>query len=149
MNNLITDQDFFALRSVKIPVKKFSLLTEAHNFPKSRQVSRSASASCSTELSDPSLVPESFSTETAGNFLKEVDRDIEQIVKCNATKRENLSEVVSALSAQQLSFEPDGKSTKRKDPYYGADWGMGWWTAVVIMVVVGIVTPIFYLLYYV
>ncbi|XP_053160026.1 lysM and putative peptidoglycan-binding domain-containing protein 3 [Hemicordylus capensis] len=148
VNNLITDQDFFALRSIKIPVKKFSLLTESQCFPKSRQISRSASTVYSEEYPDPSLPPESFSTETVGNFLKEVDRDIEQIVKCNATKRENLNEVVSALSTQQLSFEPDGKSIKRKDPYYGADWGIGWWTAVVIMVVVGIVTPVFYLLYY-
>ncbi|XP_066473800.1 lysM and putative peptidoglycan-binding domain-containing protein 3 [Tiliqua scincoides] len=144
VNNLITDQDFFALRSIKIPVKKFSLLTETHCFPKSRQVSRSASA----ESPETSLADESFSTETAGNFLKEVDHDIEQIVKCNATKRENLNEVVSALSTQQLSFEPDGRTIKRKDPYYGADWGIGWWTAVVIMVVVGIITPVFYLLYY-
>ncbi|ETE65237.1 hypothetical protein E2320_017579 [Naja naja] len=149
VNNLITDQDFFALRTIKIPVKKFSLLTETHCFPKNRQNSRSAASSYSTEFSDSSLAPELFSsTETAGNFLKEVDRDIEQIVKCNATKRENLNEVVSALSTQQLNFEPDGKPVRQKDPYYGADWGIGWWTAVVIMVVVGIITPVFYLLYY-
>ncbi|KAL7988904.1 lysM and putative peptidoglycan-binding domain-containing protein 3 [Vipera latastei] len=149
VNNLITDQDFFALRTIKIPVKKFSLLTETHCFPKNRQNSRSASSSYSAEFSDSSLAPELFSsTETAGNFLKEVDRDIEQIVKCNATKRENLNEVVSALSTQQLNFEPDGKPIRQKDPYYGADWGIGWWTAVVIMVVVGIITPVFYLLYY-
>uniref|UniRef100_A0A0B8RUD6 LysM and putative peptidoglycan-binding domain-containing protein 3 n=1 Tax=Philothamnus irregularis TaxID=1899461 RepID=A0A0B8RUD6_9SAUR len=149
VNNLITDQDFFALRTIKIPVKKFSLLTETHCFPKNRQNSRSASSSYSTEFSDSSLAPELFSsTETAGNFLKEVDRDIEQIVKCNATKRENLNEVVSALSTQQLNFEPDGKPVRQKDPYYGADWGIGWWTAVVIMVIVGIITPVFYLLYY-
>uniref|UniRef100_A0A6B2F6W8 LysM and putative peptidoglycan-binding domain-containing protein 3 n=1 Tax=Bothriechis nigroviridis TaxID=88079 RepID=A0A6B2F6W8_BOTNI len=149
VNNLITDQDFFALRTIKIPVKKFSLLTETHCFPKNRQNSRSASSSYSAEFSDSSLAPELFSsTETAGNFLKEVDRDIEQIVKCNATKRENLNEVVSALSTQQLNFEPDGKPIRQKDPYYGADWGIGWWTAVVIMVIVGIITPVFYLLYY-
>ncbi|XP_061478166.1 lysM and putative peptidoglycan-binding domain-containing protein 3 isoform X2 [Rhineura floridana] len=149
VNNLITDQDFFALRAIKIPVKKFSVLTETHCFPKSRQVSRAASTLYSTESPDGSLAAEPFSsTETVGNFLKEVDRDIEQIVKCNATKRENLNEVVSALSTQQLIFEPDSKPIKRKDPYYGADWGIGWWTAVVIMVVVGIITPVFYLLYY-
>nr|XP_060617753.1 lysM and putative peptidoglycan-binding domain-containing protein 3 [Anolis sagrei ordinatus] len=147
VNNLITDQDFFALRAIKIPVKKFSVLTETHCFPK-RQVSRSASTSFPAEFPDTSLAAEPLSNETVGNFLKEVDRDIEQIVKCNATKRENLNEVVSALSTQQSNFEPDGKTGKRKDPYYGADWGIGWWTAVVIMVVVGIITPVFYLLYY-
>uniref|UniRef100_A0A8C8RVV2 LysM and putative peptidoglycan-binding domain-containing protein 3 n=1 Tax=Pelusios castaneus TaxID=367368 RepID=A0A8C8RVV2_9SAUR len=150
VNNLITDQDFFALRSIKIPVKKFSVLTETHCSPKGKQVSRPASSiQYSPEFQETSPDSDSFScNETVSNFLKEVDRDIEQIVKCNDTKRENLNEVVSALSAQQISFESDAKTRKCKDPYYGADWGIGWWTAVVIMLVIGIITPVFYLLYY-
>uniref|UniRef100_A0A8C7EBM2 LysM and putative peptidoglycan-binding domain-containing protein 3 n=1 Tax=Nothoprocta perdicaria TaxID=30464 RepID=A0A8C7EBM2_NOTPE len=147
VNNLLSDQDFFALRSIKIPVKKFSVLTETHMSPKGRAALRAAHSS--SEAQGTSSPSDKFSAnETAGNFLKEVDRDIEQIVKCNDTKRENLDEVVSALAAQQVCFETDGKAKKCKDPYYGADWGIGWWTAVVIMLVIGIVTPVFYLLYY-
>ncbi|NXT16581.1 LYSM3 protein, partial [Prunella fulvescens] len=146
VNNLINDQDFFALRSVKIPVKKFSVLTETHISPKGRPALRPAL--CSPEVQETSLSDKFSANETAGNFLKEVDRDIEEIVKCNDTKRENLNEVVSALAAQQICFETDGKTKKCKDPYYGADWGIGWWTAVVIMLIIGIVTPVFYLLYY-
>ncbi|NWS77103.1 LYSM3 protein, partial [Crotophaga sulcirostris] len=146
VNNLINDQDFFALRSIKIPVKKFSVLTETHVSPKGRPVLRPPH--CFPDVQEASQ-PDKFSAnETAGNFLKEVDRDIEEIVKCNDTKRENLNEVVSALAAQQVCFETDGKTKSCKDPYYGADWGIGWWTAVVIMLVIGIVTPVFYLLYY-
>uniref|UniRef100_A0A8C5UKS5 LysM and putative peptidoglycan-binding domain-containing protein 3 n=1 Tax=Malurus cyaneus samueli TaxID=2593467 RepID=A0A8C5UKS5_9PASS len=146
VNNLINDQDFFALRSIKIPVKKFSVLTETHISPKGRPGLRPAL--CSPEVQETSLCDKFSANETAGNFLKEVDRDIEEIVKCNDTKRENLNEVVSALAAQQICFETDGKIQKCKDPYYGADWGIGWWTAVVIMLIIGIVTPVFYLLYY-
>ncbi|NXN05758.1 LYSM3 protein, partial [Sylvia borin] len=146
VNNLINDQDFFALRSVKIPVKKFSVLTETHVSPKGRPAL--LPALCSAEVQETSLCDKFSANETAGNFLKEVDRDIEEIVKCNDTKRENLNEVVSALAAQQICFETDGKTKKCKDPYYGADWGIGWWTAVVIMLIIGIVTPVFYLLYY-
>lgn len=149
VNNLISDQDFFALRSIKIPVKKFSLLTETLYPAKGRQASRPSPVHCAPEQED--IVPANdslSSTESAGSFLKEVDRDIEQIVKCTDTKRENLNEVVSALTAQQIRFEPDTKSSQHKDPYYGADWGIGWWTAVVIMLIVGIITPVFYLLYY-
>ncbi|XP_057229007.1 lysM and putative peptidoglycan-binding domain-containing protein 3 [Malurus melanocephalus] len=146
VNNLINDQDFFALRSIKIPVKKFSVLTETHISPKGRPALRPAL--CSPEVQETSLCDKFSANETAGNFLKEVDRDIEEIVKCNDTKRENLNEVVSALAAQQICFETDGKIQKCKDPYYGADWGIGWWTAVVIMLIIGIVTPVFYLLYY-
>ncbi|NWV63765.1 LYSM3 protein, partial [Malurus elegans] len=146
VNNLINDQDFFALRSIKIPVKKFSVLTETHISPKGRPALRPAL--CSPEVQETSLCDKFSANETAGNFLKEVDRDIEEIVKCNDTKRENLNEVVSALATQQICFEADGKIQKCKDPYYGADWGIGWWTAVVIMLIIGIVTPVFYLLYY-
>ncbi|KAM6222233.1 lysM and putative peptidoglycan-binding domain-containing protein 3 [Rhynchocyon petersi] len=149
VNNLISDQDFFALRSVRIPVKKFSSLTETLYLPKGRQASRPSSIQCASEQQDIEPANDSLSSsESAGSFLKEVDRDIEQIVKCTDTKRENLNEVVSALTAQQIHFEPDNKNTQRKDPYYGADWGIGWWTAVVIMLIVGIITPVFYLLYY-
>lgn len=147
VNNLISDQDFFALRSIKIPVKRFSSLTETLHPLKGRQGLHPPPAPC---VEEQEIVPaDSFSSsESAGSFLKEVDRDIEQIVKCTDTKKENLNEVVSALTAQQIRFEPDNKSVPRKDPYYGADWGIGWWTAVVIMLIVGIVTPVFYLLYY-
>ncbi|XP_040396090.1 lysM and putative peptidoglycan-binding domain-containing protein 3 isoform X2 [Cygnus olor] len=99
VNNLINDQDFFALRSIKIPVKKFSVLTETHASPKGRPVLRPAH--CSPEVLETSPSDKFSANETAGNFLKEVDRDIEEIVKCNDTKRENLNEVVSALAAQQ------------------------------------------------
>ncbi|XP_007467458.1 PREDICTED: lysM and putative peptidoglycan-binding domain-containing protein 3 [Lipotes vexillifer] len=148
VNNLISDQDFFALRSIKIPVKKFSSLTETLYPPKGRQTSRPSSVQYLSEQQEV-LSANDFlsSSESAGSFLKEVDRDIEQIVKCTDTKRENLNEVVSALTAQ-VRFEPDNKNIQRKDPYYGADWGIGWWTAVVIMLIVGIITPVFYLLYY-
>ncbi|EHH54398.1 LysM and putative peptidoglycan-binding domain-containing protein 3 [Macaca fascicularis] len=149
VNNLISDQDFFALRSIKIPVKKFSSLTETLCPPKGRQTSRHSSVQYSSEQQEILPANDSLAySDSAGSFLKEVDRDIEQIVKCTDNKRENLNEVVSALTAQQIRFEPDNKNTQRKDPYYGADWGIGWWTAVVIMLIVGIITPVFYLLYY-
>lgn len=83
----------------------------------------------------------------------EKDKDIEQLVKSTGPSRSSLSEVVSSLTLQQQPQQPllgevEFKPTQKKDPYYGADWGMRWWTAVAIMLVVGIVTPVFYLLYY-
>lgn len=148
VNNLISDQDFFALRSIKIPVKRFSSLTETLHPLKGRQGLHLPPVLYGEEQERVPADESLASSESAGSFLKEVDRDIEQIVKCTDTKQESLNEVVSALAAQQIRFEPDNKSVRRKDPYYGADWGIGWWTAVVIMLIVGIITPVFYLLYY-
>ncbi|XP_067838929.1 lysM and putative peptidoglycan-binding domain-containing protein 3 isoform X2 [Heptranchias perlo] len=148
VNNLINDQDFFALRSIKIPVKKITLLGETHSPTKSRLVPRAALESNAQFQESNTGVDSSSSNDNADSFLREVDKDIERIVKSHDTTREHLNEVVSALSTQPFYQAADRKILPRKDPHYGADWGMRWWNAVMIMLVVGIVTPVFYLLYY-
>lgn len=157
-NNLLTEQDFFGLRSIKIPVKRFSVLTETHNTAPLGSASPSGArrlpqispvTSLPTESSTDSS---SSSTDSVEGFLLEKDKDIERLVKSTGPSRSSLNEVVSSLTLQQqqplLGGEVEYKPAQRKDPYYGADWGMRWWTAVAIMLVVGIVTPVFYLLYY-
>ncbi|CAG00388.1 unnamed protein product, partial [Tetraodon nigroviridis] len=154
-NNLLTEQDFFALRSVKIPVRRFSILTETHVAGLHKPASPSGARRLPPIASVAALPAESStdsssSTDSVEGFLLEKDKDIEQLVKSTGPSRNSLNEVVSSLTLQQQS--PQGqvsfKPAPRKDPYYGADWGMRWWTAVAIMLVVGIVTPVFYLLYY-
>lgn len=153
-NNLLTEQDFFALRSVKIPVRRFSILTETHatglHKPASPAGARRAAPAAIAALPTESSTDSSSSADSVEGFLLEKDKDIEQLVKSTGPSRTSLNEVVSSLTLQpppppgELSYKP----AQRKDPYYGADWGMRWWTAVAIMLVVGIVTPVFYLLYY-
>ncbi|XP_067087619.1 lysM and putative peptidoglycan-binding domain-containing protein 3 isoform X1 [Osmerus mordax] len=152
-NNLLSEQDFFALRSIKIPVKRFSVLTETHDTTSLKPASPSGTRrlpQTPTTSPDTSTDSSSSSADSVEGFLQEKDKDIELLVKSTCPSRSSLNEVVSSLSLQQplLSEEPDFKPAPRKDPYYGADWGMRWWTAVAIMLVVGIVTPVFYLLYY-
>ncbi|KAM6965249.1 lysM and putative peptidoglycan-binding domain-containing protein 3 [Aplochiton taeniatus] len=157
-NNLLTEQDFFALRSIKIPVKRFSVLTETHPTTPLKSLSPSgtrrllqippgATAFPSETSTDSSSIS---STDSVEGFLQEKDKDIELLVKSTGPSRSSLNEVVSSLTLQQplLGGEAEYKQAPRKDPYYGADWGMRWWTAVAIMLVVGIITPVFYLLYY-
>ncbi|XP_068994518.1 lysM and putative peptidoglycan-binding domain-containing protein 3 [Embiotoca jacksoni] len=162
-NNFLTEQDFFALRSVKIPVRRFSVLTETHSTGPLKSASPTgarhlAQISPITSLPSESSTDSSSSssTDSVEGFLLEKDKDIEQLVKSTGPSRSSLNEVVSSLTTtqqQQMQQQPllgevEYKPAQRKDPYYGADWGMRWWTAVAIMLVVGIVTPVFYLLYY-
>ncbi|KAL7391657.1 hypothetical protein ABVT39_012228 [Epinephelus coioides] len=155
-NNLLTEQDFFALRSAKIPVRRFSVLTETHSTGPLKSASPSGARrlphiSPVTSLPSESSTDSSSSTDSVEGFLLEKDKDIERLVKSTGPSRNSLNEVVSSLTLQQqqpLLGEMEYKPVQRKDPYYGADWGMRWWTAVAIMLVVGIVTPVFYLLYY-
>ncbi|XP_043920116.1 lysM and putative peptidoglycan-binding domain-containing protein 3 [Protopterus annectens] len=145
INGLINDQDFFALRCVKIPVKRFSLLTETHGSFVANQVLYPPATQDAAEVQEQACL---LSSKSAGSYLQDIDRNIEQIVQSTDSSRGSLNEVVSSFSTQQPYLEKDRKTVLHKDPYYGADWGIGWWTAVVIMLIVGIVTPIFYLLYY-
>ncbi|XP_070690050.1 lysM and putative peptidoglycan-binding domain-containing protein 3 [Pempheris klunzingeri] len=153
-NNFLTEQDFFALRSVKIPVRRFSVLTETHSTGPLQSASPSGTRrllqiSSVTSLPSESSTDSSSSTDSVEGFLLEKDKDIERLVKSTGPSRSSLNEVVSSLTLQQQQpLEVEYKPAQRKDPYYGADWGMRWWTAVAIMLVVGIITPVFYLLYY-
>lgn len=155
-NNFLTEQDFFALRSVKIPVRRFSVLTETHATGPLKPASPSGARrlpqiTSITSLPSESSTDSSSSTDSVEGFLQEKDKDIERLVKSTGPSRSSLNEVVSSLTLQQqqpLQGEVEYKPAQRKDPYYGADWGMRWWTAVAIMLIVGIVTPVFYLLYY-
>ncbi|XP_051546910.1 lysM and putative peptidoglycan-binding domain-containing protein 3-like [Myxocyprinus asiaticus] len=149
-NNLLTEQDFFALRSIRIPVRKFSSFTETHNTAPFKTSSPGGTRRITEiPISGTSLDTSSSSSsvDSVECFLQEKDKDIELLVKSSAPSRGSLSEVVSSLE-QPLLGDPERRSAQKKDPYYGADWGMRWWTAVAIMLVVGIVTPVFYLLYY-
>ncbi|KAJ0019414.1 hypothetical protein NQD34_006983 [Periophthalmus magnuspinnatus] len=155
-NNLLKEQDFFALRSIKIPVKRFSILTETHMStpaPSSTPPGgrHQPQISASTALPLESSTDSSSSADSVEGFLLEKDKDIERLVKSTNPSQSNLNQVVSSLTLHQqqpLLEEVEYKPAQRKDPYYGADWGMRWWTAVAIMLFVGIVTPVFYLLYY-
>ncbi|XP_051963249.1 lysM and putative peptidoglycan-binding domain-containing protein 3-like [Xyrauchen texanus] len=149
-NNLLTEQDFFALRSIRIPVRKFSSFTETHNTAPLKTSSPGGTRrNAEIPISGASLdsLSSSSSVDSVECFLQEKDKDIQLLVKSSSPSRSSLSEVVSLLE-QPLLGDPERRPAQKKDPYYGADWGMRWWTAVAIMLVVGIVTPVFYLLYY-
>lgn len=155
-NSLLKEQDFFALRSIKIPVKRFSILTETHISAPAPSAScpgvrHQSQVSPSTSLPLESSTDSSSSTDSVEGFLLEKDKDIERLVKSTNPSQSGLNQVVSSLTLHQqqpLLAEVEYKPAQRKDPYYGADWGMRWWTAVAIMLFVGIITPVFYLLYY-
>jgi murein DD-endopeptidase MepM/ murein hydrolase activator NlpD len=75
-NNLYTDQDFFALKTVKIPIKEHSLLTETMELEKRRKIAtsgtggsenQSESNSDETRLGGPSTYYKSEDEEDSGD----------------------------------------------------------------------------------
>lgn len=139
VNNLIQDQDLYALKSIKIPIKKHSILTETNS--ELREPDPGAS-------SQPTASGSSLEAPTAGSpgrpqvqqytdFLKEVDNDIERLIQ--TTEEEFLVD-------QDVPRRWGARGQRLSS--YGADWGIQWWNAVVAMLLIGIVLPIFYVVYF-
>uniref|UniRef100_A0A3B1JDD7 LysM and putative peptidoglycan-binding domain-containing protein 4 n=1 Tax=Astyanax mexicanus TaxID=7994 RepID=A0A3B1JDD7_ASTMX len=144
VNNLIKEQDLYALTSIKIPVKKHGLLTETNSELKEPQQRPSSSPSLPPpaqlqELAgaDPSARPR---VEEYTHFLKEVDNDIERLIQSTEAQEE----VYGGSSDGTRQWGSRGKRLTNS----GADWGIQWWNAVIAMLLIGIVLPIFYVVYF-
>ncbi|XP_029523902.1 lysM and putative peptidoglycan-binding domain-containing protein 4-like [Oncorhynchus nerka] len=141
VNNLIQEQDIFALKSIKIPVKKHSLLTEANTELKVPDPGASNSA---TPLPQPqgkltASFPGRPHLQEYTDYLKEVDHDIERLIQTTNAQDEVFLE--AAERPQKLG------SRGQRLTSYGADWGIQWWNAVVAMLLIGIILPVFYVVY--
>ncbi|KAG5273142.1 hypothetical protein AALO_G00148110 [Alosa alosa] len=139
VNNLIQDQDLYALKSIKIPVKKHSILTETNSElrepePGPSTQSTASAVSCETPTEGSPGRPQ---VQEYTDFLKEVDNDIERLIQ--TTEEEFLVD-----QEGQRRWGPRGQRLGS----YGADWGIQWWNAVVAMLLIGIVLPIFYVVYF-
>lgn len=141
VNNLIQEQDIFALKSIKIPVKKHSLLTEANTELK---VPDPGTSNSSTPLPQPQCkltasFPGRPHLQEYTDYLKEVDHDIERLIQTTNAQDEVFLE--AAERPQKLG------SRGQRLTSYGADWGIQWWNAVVAMLLIGIILPVFYVVY--
>ncbi|KAG8440719.1 hypothetical protein GDO86_006458 [Hymenochirus boettgeri] len=136
INNLITDQDIYALKTIKIPVKVHGLLTENCNELRPLQ-QLPVKSTLRTEASEEASInsPKDFSV-----YFKEIDQNIEAA----AQTRELQNEFI----AQDLLSHPSAHFLGQGQPNSGADWGIRWRNAVVVMLLVGIVLPVFYIFYY-
>ncbi|XP_020311922.1 lysM and putative peptidoglycan-binding domain-containing protein 4 [Oncorhynchus kisutch] len=141
VNNLIQEQDIFALKSIKIPVKKHSLLTEANT---ELEVPDPGTSNSATPLPQPqrkltASFPGRPHLQEYTDYLKEVDHDIERLIQTTNARDEVFLE--AAERPQKLG------SRGQRLTSYGADWGIQWWNAVVAMLLIGIILPVFYVVY--
>ncbi|XP_057693105.1 lysM and putative peptidoglycan-binding domain-containing protein 4 [Corythoichthys intestinalis] len=121
-NNLIQEQDLFALKSIKIPVPKHSFLMESIT-----------DMSDSLEETPVKVQPH---RKQVMDFLIEVDNDTEKLIP-----------PTDDCDVDLLDVGPKG-STLKGHKGQGADWGIQWWNAVVAMLLIGIVLPLFYVIYF-
>ncbi|XP_063781757.1 lysM and putative peptidoglycan-binding domain-containing protein 4 [Pseudophryne corroboree] len=132
VNNFLTEQDMYALKIIKIPVKVHGIFTELH----AASYTQKGQAVYSEDIvSDPASPTENTDIT---RYFQEIDQDIEAAAQTQDLLSESLDPGTDTfqISPRKNSFS------------LGADCGIRWWNAVVIMLLIGIVLPVFYILYY-
>lgn len=138
VNNLMQEQDLFALKSIKIPVQKHSFLTEACTNLSGPQEEMPHSSTAPVKPQDRARAQPHLQEVT--DFLMEVDQDIEKLIQTTNDQDEDFLD----NSETQQRFDFRG----RRLTSHGSDWGIQWWNAVVAMLLIGIVLPLFYVIYF-
>ncbi|XP_019934035.2 lysM and putative peptidoglycan-binding domain-containing protein 4 isoform X1 [Paralichthys olivaceus] len=135
-NNLMLEQDLFALTSIKIPIQKHSVLTETCS-DKNEGAMPHSSDSPVKSLDRARNQPH---RQEVTDFLMEVDNDIEKLIQTSKEQDEDM--LCNSEKEQRFGFR--GRSLTS----HGADWGIHWWNAVVAMLLIGIILPLFYVIYF-
>ncbi|XP_058012824.1 lysM and putative peptidoglycan-binding domain-containing protein 4 [Ahaetulla prasina] len=133
VNNFIQEQDFYALKSIKIPVKVNGLLTET-----SDDLLPLQTPGLLLEHS-VSIDPENRSGDRAqiDQYFRGIDQNIETVTQ------------IEIPSCTDPFVEPSNWSSReQKATCTGADYGIQWWKAVLLMLLIGIVLPVFYIVYF-
>lgn len=82
----------------------------------------------------------------AEKFLQKMDLDLAKIKQESRKERESLSEVISVLTNK--SFHPLESSRPVMNKNNGADCGISWWSIMLYSLIVGILVPIIFLIYF-
>ncbi|XP_069019450.1 lysM and putative peptidoglycan-binding domain-containing protein 4 [Embiotoca jacksoni] len=138
VNNLMQEQDLFALKSIKIPVQKHSFLTETLSDPSDPQEERPHSSATPVESQDRAGAQPHLQEVT--DFLMEVDNNIDKLIQTTADQDKDFLD--NSENPQKFGFRG------QRLIGHGADWGIQWWNAVVAMLLIGIALPLFYVIYF-
>ncbi|XP_064312218.1 lysM and putative peptidoglycan-binding domain-containing protein 4 [Phalacrocorax carbo] len=140
VNNFIREQDLYALKSIKIPVKTHGLLTEDGGELRPLPPAPSQAGLTLVALPEPD---DGASGPADGRHLSDYFREIDESIQdaVQAEVQLNAEYCTDALE------RPPPESGKRETGS-GADCGIQWWNAVFIMLLIGIVLPVFYIIYF-
>ncbi|KAM9313270.1 lysM and putative peptidoglycan-binding domain-containing protein 4 [Gastrophryne carolinensis] len=139
VNNFLTEQDMYALKTIKIPVKVHGILTEQHG-ELSIQNFRSAD-SLDIVIESPDEAPvSSTSSRDISRYFHNIDKNIEAAAQKQDLPGDLFDPSMDGLQAPLIPSQ--------KDAHPGSDWGIRWWNAVLIMLLIGVVLPVFYIIYY-
>lgn len=129
------EQDLYALKSIKIPVKVNGILTESSQECQAihQGTGPLTTARSEFEVRDNSCVED----KQIDQYFQGIDQNIEAATRVGVS-----------LSTDYCIETPNHSPLGRKDNGGGVDCGIQWWNAVCVMLLVGIVLPVFYIVYF-
>jgi len=148
LNNLITDQEFHALKTLRVPIKKHGLLSELKETIENENAADNDSGTDSGEHSDCVVrqvsIRDALSSQgrDAAKFLARMDSDIRGIVASTRSRMDSLDDVTKALSCRRIY----PIEAPRRSLFNGWDCGINWWSLLACVLLVGIVGPTVYIL---
>lgn len=157
------DQDFFALRVMKVPVKRHGLLTEllerersemqngAKSFHSGGSDTADSPDNCDSSESEELFVRTLSIRDTclsdqgkqAASFLHRMDKDLKSIINSTKHQKDSLEEVVQTMTCKSI-YPLQHQSSWLN----GYDCGMRWWSVLLGFIVIGFVTPTLYFVYF-
>lgn len=157
VNNLYSDQDFYALKTIKIPVQPHGILTEVSEKkqrPPSLKIPGNQPSSSGVDNDDENdesdyedmepngecvrTVSIRSALDSPNSFLKHMDNDLKLICKSTPLRKSNLDEVTRTLTINCIN---PIKLRKQQEKTLGAACGVGWKGVIVLVFVVGILLP--------
>ncbi|XP_050759144.1 lysM and putative peptidoglycan-binding domain-containing protein 4 [Gymnogyps californianus] len=140
VNNFIREQDLYALKSIKIPVKTHGLLTENGRELRPLPTAPSQTGLTLVDLPEPD---DGASSSADGGHLSDYFKGIDKSIQ-DAVQVEVQLNAEYCMEALERRLPESGK----QETSNGADCGIQWWNAVFIMLLIGIVLPVFYIIYF-
>jgi hypothetical protein len=162
---MYNEQDFHALKQIKIPIQPHSLLTERaeeerrranafnnHDTPiRSREPSRGNDSDSDYENIDENTSPTIRTVSISANlkdtekFLKRMDDDIQKICQSVSNQTTDPNDVTRKLTTQCIQPR---QTVKKDSDELGMIWsGFGWKSAVIAFIFIAIILPLFYFIY--
>lgn len=170
INHLMSDHEFYALRNIKLPVKKFGILSDvlvhqinsqsqADGVPEGEGEEERLRSSQETTPSNGSLtvnigISQHLShtdTESAFRFLTHLDEDLKKIRQSTesvieSSNIDNLNAIQNPIPRDCYDSVPPEKSSA----FFTcdeSDYGINWFNLLILAFVLCFLVPIFYVIY--
>ncbi|XP_035660328.1 lysM and putative peptidoglycan-binding domain-containing protein 4-like [Branchiostoma floridae] len=147
-NNLMSDQDFHALKFIKVPVKRHGLLTAREEEDRRRRQFRrtdSENIEYNLDTGDGAKVNGRDAYTEMNDirgYLTQVDDEMDRIRRSTPEREETFEPYETRASLMEC------RRYINRETSNGADCGIRWWMALLCMIIVAVVCPLLYFLYF-